>query len=135
MKLTLDKDERPILLTKLGLSAKATNAEITAAVTERLTGGTASPPPPQPIGSRQADGHDLIAAAVRDERIPASRADHYAQRFAQDPEGTAKVLAKLQPGSAHYANETVPAAATAESYPAHWLPEAHRGERVTQASD
>ena len=52
MDIILGRDERPILLSKLGLPAKATNEQITAAVAERLTSGAPAPaashPAPRP---------------------------------------------------------------------------------------
>jgi hypothetical protein len=131
MKLILEADERPILLSRLGLPAKATNDQITAAVAERLTSGAPTPAAPQAA----AIDHDLITAAVRDGRIPAYRADHYAARFAQDPEGTRALLARLTPGTAHYANAEH-AAPPPTDYPREWLSQhEHGGSRVTVASD
>jgi hypothetical protein len=138
MQITLGRDERPILLTALGLPAKATNEQITAAVAHRLTAGAPPPPPaaPQPaVASRAADGHDLIAAAVADGRIPASRAEHYAQRYAQDPAGTAATIAKLTAVPKHLLDAAASAQADS-SYPKEWLPDVHRTRgRVTHGGD
>src|SRR5689334_16903699 len=100
MKLQLEAGDREILVADLGLAANATDADLASAVHARLTGGAPAPAAPQAA----VIDHDLIAAAVRDGRIPAHRADHYAQRFAQDPDGTRAMIARLAPGSAAYAN-------------------------------
>lgn len=114
MKLTLEPGDREILVANLGLPAGASDDDLHAAVAQCLSR--------QPAATASAAiDHDLIAAAVRDERIPAQRADFWAQRFAEDPDGTRKKLERLQPGSAHYANQPPPGAD--DSYPADWLPE------------
>ena len=127
MKLTFDPGDQVVLRSRLGLAANASNAEIGAAIQQLL----AAPAPAEgaAVTAAQApDGHDLIAAAVADGRIPASRGDHYAHRYADDPDGTAKLIARLEPGSASFA--AAGAGTSADSaYPAEWLPEIHGGRR------
>jgi hypothetical protein len=124
MKLHLDPGDREILRNGLGLAANASTSEIANTIRERLTGAA-----PQPE-RRTADAHDLIAAAVDDERIPARRAEFWAQRFADDPERTAKELASLTP----VPSRLTAAAGGSGAYPASWLPEVHR-ERAANRSD
>ena len=67
---------------------------------------------------------------MRDGRIPSWRADHYAERWARDPEGTRNLLARLTPGTAHYAGDGPAPPPT--DYPKEWLAEHERGRsRVT----
>lgn len=131
MKLQLEAGEREILMADLGLAANASDADLAAAVHARLTSGAPAPAAPTAVID-----HDLIAAAVRDGRIPAHRADHYAARFTADPEGTRATLARLTPGTAHYANAEQ-AAPPPTDYPKEWLTHGERGDgsRVTVASD
>lgn len=40
---------------------------------------------------------DLIKAAIHSERIPPEREGHYRRLFGRDPEGTKRLLARLEP--------------------------------------
>jgi hypothetical protein len=112
MDLTLAPGERPVLTRTLGLAATASNAEIVAAVTERLTttqaatGGT--------LNTVERDA--TITAAVRDGKFSADRAALYASKWDRDPEGTKRTIAKLQSGVA-----LPEVAAGPDGYPVEWL--------------
>jgi hypothetical protein len=149
MRVTLEPGDRDILLDRLGLAASATDSELVEAGVARMLASTPRPGRREAVRSggelvarhftdrSTPDGHDLIAAAVADERIPRSRADHWAQRYAEDPEGTAKTLARITDAATvekRVAAAQRPPPATGppsgdSSYPPHWLPEIHGGRR------
>jgi hypothetical protein len=130
MKVTLEAGERPALLDRLGLAAKATDAEIGAAIESRLT-GTPAPAAPAPAATAtDPDAEAVIGQAVRDGKFAAERADHWRQKWARDPGGTRKTLARLQSGV------VLPQAAAGDSYPPGWVPELDRPrQRVTHGGD
>src|SRR5829696_5813274 len=113
MDLTLAPGERPLLTNALGLTAGASDAEIVAAVTERLTGPAPAPAATGTLNTVERDA--TIAAAVRDGRFSAERAAHWTDRWDRDPEGTKRTIAKLQPGVA------LPEVGGDGSYPVEWL--------------
>lgn len=120
MKLTLDKGDREILTTNLELAADASDAEIIAAATARLgpnrvTGRRALRSGGDPVGDTERDS--TIAAAVRDGKFSADRADHYRRLWDRDPKGTKRAIASLAPGVAQLAAGEV----GDDSYPADWL--------------
>jgi hypothetical protein len=133
MKIHLDPDERPLLTSRLGLAPSASNAQITAAVAERLTSVSASAARPAAPAAHTSDpdAYATIAAAVRAGKFSAGRAAHWMERWSRDPAGTRRTIARLAAG-------VVPpdlgaGAGGDDGYPASWLrlgPAAPTGSRV-----
>jgi hypothetical protein len=73
---------------------------------------------------RAADCEEAIAAAIVDDKIPASRANHYRHRWSRDPVGTAKLIARMV--SVTGLNVMAEEDAADSRYPADWLQHADR---------
>src|SRR3954470_11040595 len=125
MKLQIDATERSVLTAELGLAANASDSEIAVAVAKRLTGvssfesGQRRAAPPAPAASAgysmDPDAEATIATAIRDGKFAGERADHYRQRWARDPDGTRRTIARLAPGAVL---PPLPAAGADDAYPA-----------------
>ena len=113
MRLTLDPGDREILTDKLGLAASASDADLSRAVTDRLTGSAPAPAATGTLNTYERDA--TIAAAVRDGKFSAERARQYVEKWDRDPEGTKRTIARLQPGVA------LPEIAAGGEYPPEWL--------------
>lgn len=86
--------------------------------------------------NRIRDRDELIAEAVHDGKIGPGRAQHYADRYDSDPEGTTRLLARLQPNTIPLEergqNADPSDADDTSAYPTEWVPEvaaAASGER------
>jgi hypothetical protein len=92
--------------------------------------------PAAPTGAvpRAADCEEAIAAAIADDKIPASRANHYRHRWNRDPVRTAKLMARMV--SVAGLNAMADEDAADSSYPAEWVQHADRARsRVHHGGD
>jgi hypothetical protein len=94
MKLTLDAEERAILRASLGVADDASDTEIASVIRERLTAPAAT------AGTLNVVERDAtIAAAVRDGKFSADRAQHWTAKWDRDPVATRREIGRLQPGA------------------------------------
>src|SRR4051794_13400195 len=103
MRLQFEGNERALAATNLGLAANVSNADLAAAIRDRLTGSAASAPAPSrgpagPAAPPDPACEAVIAAAVREGKFSASRAAHYRAQWASNPEATRRTIARLRPG-------------------------------------
>jgi hypothetical protein len=129
MRLQLEGNDRALLEDPLGLRVGASDADIAAAVTARLMGSATSAgrarlgepapstAPARPAASTDPDCEATIAAAVRDGKFSAERAQHYRDLWARNPQATRRSIARLHPG---VVRPTV-ASTGDDAYPAEWL--------------
>lgn len=82
--------------------------------------------PAQPV---DAEGEQLISAAVAAGKFPASRTDHYRRRFARDPQGTADLIGRMAPVELGNPELWAEAGQADDAYPAEWLRSSDAAQR------
>lgn len=109
----------------LELAAKHGMALVDQSTLEELKAGARTA---QEIAASQRRDRkeSILAAAVKDGKVPPSRKDHYAKMYDADPEGTEQLLNQLAAGAVPVTERGVAGGdefADAEAYPASWFPE------------
>lgn len=83
------------------------------------------------------DRNELIEEAIADGKFGPARREHYRNRYDSDPEGTKKLIARLQrntvPLEARGIEQPTDEAESQAAYPTEWLPEVH-GQQALQAA-